>query len=140
MYQRDYIVRMIEMIAELVAGILGLIKKGEFKKASQSIESAYRDILRQDAAFFQGIPLEELTDKLIGEHNYTNGHLEILSELFFAQAELSYAGGNKNESLQYYKKSLTLLDFIINESKSFSLEKQTRQSYIMDRMDELKID
>ena len=38
MYQRDYILRMIEMIAELVAGILGLIKKGDLEKASDAID------------------------------------------------------------------------------------------------------
>mgnify|MGYP006290827681 CR=1 FL=1 len=31
MQQRDFILRMIEMMAELVAGILGPIKKGDFK-------------------------------------------------------------------------------------------------------------
>ena len=32
MNQKDFILRMIEMLAKMVAGILGLIKKGEFKK------------------------------------------------------------------------------------------------------------
>ncbi len=41
MYQKDFILRMIEMLAELVAGILGLIKKGDFQKASQSIDNAF---------------------------------------------------------------------------------------------------
>jgi hypothetical protein len=33
MYQKDYILRMIEMLGEMIAGILGLIKKGEFEQA-----------------------------------------------------------------------------------------------------------
>ena len=60
MYQRDFIMRMVEMLAELVAGIFGLIKKGEFDKAAQSIDNAYRDLLKEDAAFFTSIPINEL--------------------------------------------------------------------------------
>lgn len=138
MYQKDFILRMIEMLAELVAGILGLIKKGDFQKASQSLESAYQDLLKEDSAFFNKIPLNELTDNLIKEHNYTNGHLEILSELFYAQAELLFAQENYSKSLGFYQKSLYLLEFIIKESQTFSFEKQSKISTLKNRIAELK--
>lgn len=138
MYQRDYILRMLEMLTDLIAGILGLIKKGDYQKASQSLNSAYYDFLKQDASFFQGIPKEDLTVRLLKEHNYNNGHLEILSELFYAQAELSNAQGNQKESINFYEKSLILLDFVIKESKSFSLEKQAKLSSLQNRIAELK--
>jgi hypothetical protein len=138
MYQRDYILRMIEMIGDLIDGILGLIKKGDFQQASKSLENVYYDFLKQDASFFQNIPSQDLTEKLLKEHNYTDNHLEILSELFYAQAELSYAQGNKNKSLEFYEKTLILLDFVINESQSFSLEKQSKISLIQKRINQLK--
>ena len=138
MYQRDFILRMIEMLAELVAGILGLIRKGDFQKASQSIDNAYQDLFKQDAGYFNEIPLNKLTESLIQEHNYTNGHLEILSELFYAQAELSDVQGNQIESLSFYEKSLRLLDFVNNESKSYSFEKQTKISALQNRIAQLK--
>jgi hypothetical protein len=138
MYQRDFILRMIEMLAELVAGILGLIKKGDFQKASQSIDNAYYDILKQDSTFFNNIPITKLTDNLIQEHNYTNGHLEILSELFYAQAELLYAQRKLNDCLLYYKKSLLLLEFVIKESKTFSIEKQSKLVYLNNQIAELE--
>jgi hypothetical protein len=125
---------MIEMLVDLMAYILGLIKKGDFQKATQSLENAYYDFLKQDAAFFHRIPKEDLTDKLLREHHFTNGHLEILSELFYAQAELSYAQGNQIRSFQFYEKALVLLDFIEKESKTFSVEKQSRISLIKDRI------
>lgn len=138
MYRQDYILRMIEMLADLIAGILGLIKKGDFQKASRSLDNAYYDFLKQDAAFFQSISTKELTNKLIIEHNFTNGHLEILSELFYAQAELLYAQGNRINSLEFYEKSLVLLDFVIKESKIFSIEKQSKVSLIQNRITKLK--
>jgi len=130
MYQKDYILRMIEMIGELIAGLLGLIKKGEFQQAQQSIENAYYTFLQQDASLLQNIPADRLTDTLLQEHNYTHGHLEILSELFFAQAELFYAQGKVKESLPFYEKSLLLLSFTEKVSKSWSDEKQERLSYL----------
>jgi len=138
MYQRDFIMRMIEMIAELIAGILGLIKKGNFQKASQLIEEAYQDYLKQDAAYFNSIPTDELTEELISKHNYSNGHLEILSNLFFAQAELHYAQNNYSESLQFYQKALLLLDFVLNKNQTFSFEKQSKSDLIQNRIAELK--
>jgi hypothetical protein len=134
MYQRDYILKMIEMLTDLIAGIFGLIKKGDYQKASQSLDNAYFDYLKQDASFFQNIPKEDLTIKLLKEHNYNNGHLEILSELFYAQAELSNAQGNQIESLIFFEKSLKLLNFVIKESKSFSLEKQSKVSIIQNQI------
>ena len=48
MYQRKYILRMIEKIGVLGSGILGRIKKGEFQEASHSIDHAYQDVLKTD--------------------------------------------------------------------------------------------
>jgi len=126
------------MLMELVAGILGLIKKGDFQKASQAIDNVYIDLLKQDASFFIKISVSELTSRLIEEHNYTSGHLEILSELFYTQAELTFAEGKKNESLLFYQKSLVLLEFIQKESRTFSLEKESRVTYLQDRIYELR--
>jgi hypothetical protein len=138
MYQKDFILRMIEVIAKLVAGILGLIKKGDFQKAAQLIENAYQDLLKQDAVFFNNIPLHDLTKNLIQDYNYTNGHLEILSELFYAQAELTYAQERYDESLNYYQKSQVLLEFVIRESKTFSFEKQSKLSMLQNRIAQLE--
>lgn len=129
-YQRDYILRMIEMIAELIAGILGLIKKGEFEKASAAIDQVYYDMLKEDAAFFRNIELDKLTDKLIQEHNYTKDHLEILAELFFVDAELNKAKKEEELALFNYKKSLKLFEFILNDSAIFSIDKQSKISTI----------
>ena len=138
MYQRDYILRMIEMIAELIAGILGLIKKGDFQQASQSLDNAYYDFLKQDAALFRSIDKEKLTKDLISQHNYTHAHLEILSELFYAEAELLYAQGQQSRSIEFYEKTLILYEFVNRESKTFSFDKELKISIIRNRIAQLK--
>lgn len=133
-YQKDYILRMIEMMGDLIAAILGQIKKGDYDTATRSVENAYQQFLREDAAFFSAIPREKLTEKLLGEHNYTNGHLEILSSLFFAQAELLFATGKKGESLGFYEKSALLLEFVIKESRTYSSERESHLLSLKDRI------
>jgi hypothetical protein len=138
MYQKDYILRMIEMIGDLIAGILGLIKKKNFNMASEQIGRIYYDMLKQDSSYFRNIPPGELTDKLVSEHNYTNGHLEILAELFNVEAELEMAQGNMPGSLEYSLKSLTLFKFIDTEQKTYSSERINKMSSIADRIKMLK--
>lgn len=126
MYQRDYILRMIRMMAELIAAILDRIRGKEFKQAAEMIENAYYDFLKQDASFFHAIPVEELTGKLLTEHHYSHGHLEILAELFYAEAELLHATGDITGCLACYGKSKRLLEFLLAESGIYSLEKEDR--------------
>lgn len=127
------------MLGLFVAEILRRIKKDDFQEATLLIDHAYQDLLKRDVIFFDKIPLRNLTDSLIQKYNYTNGHLEILSELFYTQAELNYAQNNQDESLKHYQKSLYLLNFVIEESKTFSFEKHSKLSYMKNRIAELEI-
>jgi hypothetical protein len=137
MYQKDYILRMIEMFGELLAGIFGLIKKGQYDRASEQIGKVYYDLLKEDASFFRVIPEEDLTQKLMKEHNYTNGHLEILAELFNAEAELALAQGNNSGCMGYSRKSLILFEFIDEDLKTYSLERINKMESIRKRIETL---
>lgn len=138
MYQRDYILRMIEMIGQLIAGIIGLIRKGKFEQADDELGKIYYDILKEDSAFFKSIPVEKLTDILLKEHNYTNGHLEIIAELFSAEAELSFARGNKTSALRFFEKSLTLFEFVDKEEKTLYPDRLQKMGQIRDKIAMLK--
>lgn len=137
MYQKDFILRMVEMLGQLIAGILGLIRKGDFEKATETLESTYYEMLKQDASFFHKIPTNELTQTLLKDHNYTHGHLEMLAELMYTEAELTFAQDNKNASLICYEKSLLLFEFVMKETKVFSFEKENKIEYINKRIIEL---
>jgi hypothetical protein len=138
MYQRDYILRMIEMAARMLAAILGQIKGGDTLKASEDLENMYYDILKEDAAFFRDIPLDKLTEKLLTEHNYTNGHLEILAELFSAEAELCHAKKDQKGCIEYSRKSLKLFEFIDNELKTYSEERVGKMNGLKSRINGTK--
>lgn len=95
-------------------------------------------MLKEDAAFIRAIPVEELTNKLLQMHNYTNDHLEILAELFNAEAELEIAQGNRAGSLKYSQKSLVLFEFIDTEQKTYSNDRFNKMTALKDRIDILR--
>jgi len=138
MYQKDYILRMSEMIAKLIAGILGKIINKDYSSASEELGNIYYDILKHDASFFSSIPENELTNKLLQEHNYTNDHLVVLAELFNAEAELSLAQEDKPTSLEFSRKALLLFDFIDREQKTFSLDRINKMDSIRKRIENLQ--
>ncbi len=137
MYQKDYILRMIEMIGDLIAAILGLIKKGDPEQAQKLLERGYYELLRREASFFQLIPKEHLTNTLLNEHNYTNGHLAVLAELFYAEALVGEAQGRKKDSLVSYEKSLVLFEFLEQEDKTWSARREERMNEIKTKIREL---
>lgn len=134
MFQKDYILRMVEMIGDLIAALLGLIKKGDLEQAQKLLERGYYEMLRRDASFFQLIPKEHLTDKLLAEHNYTNGHLAVLAELFFAEATLSEAQNKISNSLSCYEKALALFQFLEEEDKTWSAKREERKNLLKERI------
>ncbi|BAX81890.1 hypothetical protein ALGA_3598 [Labilibaculum antarcticum] len=138
MYQKDFIMRMIQMIAEVIARILGLIKDGDPEQANLLLENAYHDFLKKDASFFRNLPKEKLTVDLLTEHNYTNGHLKILSELFFAEGELNFVKDDMETSLNYYEKSLLLLEFSEESSNTFSLSSEAKINLLKEKIETLK--
>lgn len=136
MYSRDYILRMIEMVGQLIQAILGKIKKGEFETADDLLSNLYYDVLKEDAAFFRNLPEDKLTTDLLKNHNYTNGHLEILAELFYAESELSLARGDKKNCLVYSGKALRIFEFIDSEMKTYSLERINKMESIRKRIED----
>lgn len=138
MYQKDYILRMIEMLGELIRAILGLIVKGNFQEAEVKLNEAYLTFLRKDASFFHLIPFEKLTSTLLTEHNYTNGHLEILAELFHAEARLQDAKGNLSESIAMYEKSLALFSFANENFRTYSEERIEKMEKIRNRISDIR--
>jgi len=137
MFQKDFVLRMMEMMAEVIAVFLGLIKKGDVEQAARCLSKAYQDILKQDAAFFNSIPKERLTNQLIEAHHYTNGHLKILSELFFAEGELRRERGANGLALDYYDKALLLLEFVEKDTATYSSQQEERGILLRERIEEL---
>jgi hypothetical protein len=125
---------MIEMLGDFIIAILGKIKKGDTEQANKQLEQIYYDFLKNDAAFFRSLTENQLTESLLAEHNYTHGHLQILSELFLVEAELRAARKEFTESKSYLKKSLKIFEFIDVEMKTFDEVRLNKIKQIRERI------
>ncbi|MBN1413543.1 MAG: hypothetical protein JW973_00470 [Bacteroidales bacterium] len=134
MYQRDYILRMIEMMARLIAGILKLIKTGDLNQASQSLQNAYGTVFRNESPELKAIPEDTLIETLLNKYNHSTGHMEILAELFYAEAELLTAEKISAESISFYRKSLILFEYVDKEYRSYSQERQDKMLVIRKKL------
>lgn len=136
MYQRDYILKMIEMMGQMLAAFFGLIKRKQLDEAADTIDDMFNNLLKEDAAFFHTIKKEELTAKLLEEHNYTNSHLEVLAELFYAEATLRKAQKKRDMSMECFEKALMLFEYIEKELKVFSMDRQDKIGSIRKELSE----
>ena len=140
MYQKDYILRMIEMLGDLLRAIFGLITKGDYRQAEEKLNEAYYTMLRKDSWFFHNIPVEKLTKTLIEDHNYTNNHLLILAELLHAEAELQFTRNNKAYSLLIFQKSLALFEFVDEANRTYSEERLAKMEDIRKKIQDMEGD
>jgi hypothetical protein len=136
MYEKDYILRMIEMLGDLLRAIFGMITRGNFIQARRKLDEAFYTMLRKDAAFFQHIPPEEMTQTLIADHHYTNNHLLILAELLFAEGELELARGNPPGCRISFRKSLLLFEFVYQAERTYSKDRLDRMEEVRKRLEE----
>jgi hypothetical protein len=139
MYQKDYILRMVEMIGDLIAAFLGLLKKGDLHQAEKLIERGYVELLSKDASFFLLIPNEKLTDQLIGEHHYEHYHLEILAELFYAEAKLAESQSKPEHCLACCEKSQILTEFLEQQDKTWSATREERKHFLQEKITMLRL-
>jgi len=131
MYQKDYIMRMIEAFAKMVAGIIGLIKKGDPDGARTLIKEAYDTILK--------INPEELYQyddpewyKFCNERSLDE--LEMIAELFKLEGEIRMDAGNSEESLRMRYRSLELFKYVDEQSGTYSVIRFEKISSLEDEL------
>jgi hypothetical protein len=118
MYQKDYIMRMIEAFAKMIAGIVGLIKKGDPEGASDRIVETYDTILK-----INPVDLYQYDDSEWYQfcNEKTLEELEMIAELLKLEGEIRMVSGNSDGAYRLLFKSLELLKYVDVQSGTFSV-------------------
>ena len=119
--EKDYLMRQLMMLFELIAKLYRYRKKGEFEKAEEQISYFY-SILKIDDDV-RTLSIKELLDLLENVKKLTNEHIEMFAFVLKEQGELA---GNEKEKLDFFRKSFFLLEKVERESISFSMERQMK--------------
>lgn len=121
--ERDYLMRQLMMLFEVIQKILGYRKKGDKKQALQQIKYFYTCLDIDKDVHSKSI--EDLMDFLTNKKKLTNEHLEMVAIVLTEQGELAE---EIKEKTDFFRKSYFLLDKVERESTSFSMERQMKLS------------
>ncbi|MDX2415052.1 MAG: hypothetical protein QNK33_07665 [Bacteroidales bacterium] len=126
MEQRDYIIREIEKISTMLLGLLGKLR---VVKSQVVFENERRDFINE---FEEGVgisidkiisaDLGSLKGMLTREKGFDFGNIDILSDLLYEFSLLM----DRCERKETLEKSITLLEFVDQEGKIFSMDRKVR--------------
>jgi hypothetical protein len=121
--EKDYLMRQLRMLFDVISKIIRHRKKGENEEAQDEINYFYA-CLKIDEDI-KSMNIETLFDLLVNIKKLTNEHIEMVAFVLKEQGELS----NEIESkLDFFRKAYFLLDKVDRESLTFSMDRQMKMA------------
>lgn len=120
-YEKDYLMRQMMQLFEVLAKILRFRKKGEKEKAEEQIKYFY-SCLKVDTNRVK-MPIEDLLEHLEQEKKFSLEQIELFAFVLKEQGELT-----TDESFRFdcFRKAHFLLEKIERESIAFSMDRQMK--------------
>lgn len=122
-FERDYLMRQLMMLFEVIEKIIRYRKKGEKEKADDEIEYFYSSLNIEKEINSMGI--ENLLTFLESEKKLTNEHIEMIAFVLKEQGELSE---NIEIKTGFFRKAYFLLEKVDRESFTFSMDRQMKMA------------
>ncbi len=119
--EKDYLMRQLLMLFEVIQKILRYRRKGEKEKAEEEIKYFYSTLKIEENIESMGI--EQLIDFLEKTRKLTSEHLEMVAFVLKEQGELTE---NREKKLDFFRKSYFILDKVEHESTTFSMDRQMK--------------
>lgn len=118
MYEKDYIMRMIEAFARMLAAIIGLKQKGDLDKARELMEEAYDTVLKVNSGEIKAYDQEQWNQFC---SKRSPEELEMLADLLKVEGEIMLDSGHPEGVCQLLFKALQLLKLVDAQSDAFSV-------------------
>ena len=119
--EKDFLMRQLMMLFEVIHKILRYRKKGEKGKALDQIQYFYNCLKIEDDV--GRMEIEQLLQFLEKDKNLNNEQIEMIAFVLKEQGELSEPGESK---LDFFRKSWFLLEKVDRESINFSMDRQMK--------------
>lgn len=131
MYEKDYIMRMIEAFARMLAAILGFKQKGELDKARALIEEAYDTILKVSSGELKAYDQEQW-EQFCSKRSPEE--LEMLADLLKVEGEILLDTGNTEGADALLFKALQLFRLTDSQSHAYSVTRVDKISQLEQRL------
>ncbi len=119
--EKDFLMRQLMLLFEVIQKILRHRKTGDKEKAFEQIKYFY-ELLKIDDDI-NSMSIEQLTEFLVKDKNLTNEQIEMIAFVLKEQGELSE---QKKKKLDFFSKSYFLLQKVEQESITFSMDRQMK--------------
>lgn len=119
--ERDFLMRQMMQLFDVLQRILGLRIKGDREEAEAQIRYFYK-ILKWENDI-RKLNLEELMEYAQNRRKLTNEQIELLAFVLKEQGELAET---EDERLDFFRKAYFLLDKVERESIVFSMDRQMK--------------
>jgi hypothetical protein len=130
MEQRDYLLRQIEqlgqVLANMLAWLIGIRKKGGGGLKIEELEQTFKSELDIDLEELFQITEGDLISYIKGKNEYFENHLEIMADILHETA-LSYSKHERSrEGNNLLRKAIIILEYLQSSSKNYSIGRQIK--------------
>ncbi|WP_319501145.1 hypothetical protein [uncultured Draconibacterium sp.] len=119
--EKDYLMRQLMMLFEVIQKILRHRRKGEDEEAEKQIRFFY-EYLKIDEDV-EKLSVEALINLLEKDKNLVNEQLEMVAFVLKEQGELA---DSDDKRIDFFRKSYFILEKVERESISFSMDRQMK--------------
>lgn len=122
MFQKDYIMRMIEQFSKVLAVIFGLKSNAEIEEKQQVLNEALHDFTGLSEAAIESLSYNNLINLVSGFEESRPEKCFMLAELLKAKADVYASLGDSERSFNLYLKSFNIYAEVILANNSSYLE------------------
>lgn len=131
MIERDYLMRQIMQLLEIIQKILQFRKKGDKEEAEKQVDFFYK-VLRLEPDIRQ-LSVSRLVETLVYEKKLTNEQLEMVAFILKEQGEMT---DDATARIDYFTKSYIILQKVDREMISYSMDRAIKMGELREYLGE----
>lgn len=117
-YQRDYILRQVEMAAQMLARILGLASQGRRDQAIGLFDQAYQPLVGMSGRVVAALTEEQLLTLLTSGSSPDARRVAVAMELLVVEGDLHDQAGRAADAAARYRRALGLAAYLAGHTTS----------------------
>lgn len=135
--KRDYLMQQIEqmgqVLAQLLAYLLGLKGRGSASLSLEEMRQQYDDRLNLPLDLILDTPPEKIIELLTGRVKYMDRHLEKMGDVLNETGDLYSSAGQLESAKDLWAKALLIYEHLQETDKSFSMERMQKITRLQER-------
>jgi len=122
MFQRDYILRLIEEFGKFLAAITGLRLEGKLEEALKKVDETYNELLEIDPKVVKSLNDDEVLGFFQEEKKYDNKQLNLVAELLYQEGMIYTEEGDPVSARNVLEKSKVMINYLMENDSTFSYD------------------